>query len=201
MLFFENLVSSIGSYISSESIVSSINSVVLHIPCNPGCAVFLSAAKETKGRNTSPRCRRDSAEARICDGFVSLPSSSMQRQMEVVQEENKRKEAEIDLLKKQVRSSAPKPKPTPPPFPPELERYTQRSERCQEEVPQTIPSPTRVPDVLQYEEVSIETSFSTSDKPSLKPAHPPPLPFLNDIQDPATKHRLRKVQKCDRKAS
>lgn len=77
MLFFENLVSSIGSYISSESIVSSINSVVLHIPCNPGCAVFLSAAKETKGRNTSPRCRRDSAEARICDGFVSLPSSSM----------------------------------------------------------------------------------------------------------------------------
>lgn len=120
--------------------------------------------------------------------------------MEVVQEENKRKEAEIDLLKRQVRSTAPKP--TPPPFPPELERYSQRSERSSEEAPQTIPSPTNppsptnLPDVLQYEEVSIETSFSTSSKPSLKPNQPPPLPFLNDIQDPETKHRLKKVQKC-----
>lgn len=70
MLFFENLVSSIGSYISSESLVSSINSVVLHISCNTGCAVFLSATKETKGRSTSPRCRRDSAETRLCDGSL-----------------------------------------------------------------------------------------------------------------------------------
>ena len=120
--------------------------------------------------------------------------------MEVVQEENKRKEAEIDLLKRQVRSTAPKP--TPPAFPPALERYSHRSERSYEEAPQTIPSPTNppsptnLPDVLQYEEVSIETSFSTSSKPSLKPNQPPPLPFLNDIQDPETKHRLKKVKKC-----
>ena len=72
MLFFENLVSSIGSYISSESIVSSINSVVLHISCNTGCAVFLSAPKETKGRSTPPSCGRDSAEARLCDGSLFL---------------------------------------------------------------------------------------------------------------------------------
>lgn len=48
MLFFEDMVSSIGSYFSSESVVSSINSVILLFLCKIGCAVFLSATKEAK---------------------------------------------------------------------------------------------------------------------------------------------------------
>ena len=133
--------------------------------------------------------------------------------MEVVQEENRRKEAEINLLKKQVRSTAPKP--VPPPFPPELERYSQRSEHRSEEAQQETPSPSPspsssyAPEVLLEEHSLIESSFTLSHKPSPsstitsstiatsspKPAQPPPLPYLNEIQDPAAKHRLKKVQK------
>lgn len=117
--------------------------------------------------------------------------------MEVVQEESKRKEAEINQLKKQVRSTTVKP--VPPPFPPELERYSQRSERVHEEVQQTISSPTHTPILSQDEQAPIKSSSVTlSSKPSplSTTRQPPPLPYLNEIQDPATKHRLKKVQKC-----
>ena len=139
-------------------------------------------------RKSPPRAQEEKSNVDVSE--IQEKLEFVMKQMEAVQEDNRKKTQELEHLKSQLNAPAPsaqpvKSKPVPPPFPPELERYSQKSERFPEQMHHTIASPVHSPQVDQSEDT--------------REARSPALPYLCEIREAASKRRLKKVEINEKK--